>query len=129
AGGPELTPVSGSGGAVAGLPEIRSARLIRHARNHAALLAALDFPERVDSGDEIFHRGCFRTRFEPHVRHPLEWYRRPGIGLAAAVRFLIAHQVRLFARGLVVAENAFVDDGELAGLDTVVVVAAGAEAA
>src|SRR6185369_9628406 len=82
AGGAVLAPVGGSGRAVAGLPEIRRARLITHARDHAALLTALDFPEGiaaelnvvsllidgvtaaavdqhavVDAGDQAFERG------------------------------------------------------------------------
>ncbi len=51
------------------------------------------------------------------------------IGLAAAVRFLLAHKVRLLARGLVVPEDALVDDRELRGLHAFVVVAHGGQRA
>ena len=51
--GAELPPIGRPGGAVAGLPEIGRARLIGHARNHAALLAALDLPERVAAELEV----------------------------------------------------------------------------
>src|SRR5262245_58790607 len=40
-----LAPISLSGHSVASLPEIRRAGLIRDARDHAAFLAAFDFPE------------------------------------------------------------------------------------
>ena len=95
------------------------------------LLAALDFPERiaaelevvallidritaapidqhaiVDARDQLVERGLARPGFQPHIGHALERHGRPGIRLAAAVRFLIAHQMRLLARGLVVPENA-----------------------
>jgi len=43
----ELLPVALSGYAVAGMPEIRSAGLIRHARKHAPLLAPFDLPEGI----------------------------------------------------------------------------------
>ena len=51
--GAELAPVGRSGGAVASLPEVGRARLVRHARDHAALLAAFDLPERVTAELEI----------------------------------------------------------------------------
>src|SRR5229473_5163786 len=44
---PALPPIGRSRHAVASLPEIGRASLIRNPRNHPALLAALDFPERV----------------------------------------------------------------------------------
>src|SRR5450432_1047372 len=150
----ELPPVGRAGGAVAGLPEVGRTALVGDARNHAALLAALDFPKSVaaelevvallvdgiiagaidqdavvDAGDQAFKRGLPRAGFEPDIGHALEGHGGPGIGLAAAVRFLVAHQVRLFAGGLVVAENALFDDGELGGLDAIVVIARGAEGA
>src|SRR6185312_9877780 len=136
AGEPELAPVCRARRAIARLPEVGRAALIGHARNHLALLAAFDFPECIaaelevvallidriiacaidqdavlDTADQAFERGLSGTGFEPHVGHALERNRRPRIGLAAAVRFLVAHQVRLLARGLVVAEDALIDDG------------------
>src|SRR5437773_7611288 len=45
--GAVLPPISRPGRAIAGLPEIRSPRLVAHARNHAALLGALDLPECI----------------------------------------------------------------------------------
>src|SRR4030095_13587111 len=65
----------------------------------------------------------------PHVGHALERHGRPRVGLAAAVRLLVAHQVRLVAGGLEVAEDALVDDGELRRLYAIVVVTHGAEGA
>src|SRR5690242_18584266 len=94
-----LAPVRRTGGPVAGLPEIRRARLIADPRNHASLLAALDLPECVaaeldvipllidrvtpaaidqhpviDAADETLQRGLPWPRLEPHVRHALEWH-------------------------------------------------------
>src|ERR1700735_1345661 len=53
AGEPELLPIRLPGRAVAGLPEVGRAALIRHARNHVALLAVLDFPKRVAAELEV----------------------------------------------------------------------------
>src|SRR4030088_605166 len=93
-GGAVLAPVRRARGAVAGLPEIGRAGLITHARDHSALLAALDFPEGVaaeldvvallidgvaaapidedtvvDAADEALQRGLARAWLEPHVGH------------------------------------------------------------
>src|SRR5580704_11397718 len=43
----ELLPVTGARNTVAGAPEVGGLRLVGRARNHAALLAALDLPESV----------------------------------------------------------------------------------
>src|ERR1022692_918677 len=154
AGGAVLPPVGGSGGAVAGLPEIGRARLVAHARDHAALPAALDFPEGVaaklnvvallidgvaaaavdqhaviDAADQAIQRGLARAWLEPHVRHALEGDGGPAIGLAASVGFFFADEVRLLARGLVALEDASVDDGPLGGLDAFIVISHGSESA
>src|SRR4051794_16702604 len=150
AGGAVLPPIGGSGGAVAGLPEIRRARLVTHARDHAAFLAALDLPEGVaaelyviallidrvtaaaidqhtviDAGDQAVQSGLARSRLQPHVGHALERHGRPAIGLAAAVRLLLADKMRLLARRLVTLEDALVDDRPLRRLDAFVVVSHG----
>src|SRR5215472_458411 len=152
AGGAELPPVGWTGGAVASLPKVRSACLVGNARDHAAALAAFDFPERIaaelevvallvdgiaaaaidentviDTGNQTVQGGIGRTCLEVDIRHALEGNRRPGIGLTAAVRLLVANHGSLFAGGLEVAENAFVDDGEFGCFDAIVVVADGSK--
>src|ERR1019366_6408117 len=51
--GAELLPVTGARNAIAGAPEVGGLRLVSHAREHAALLTSLDFPERVSAELEI----------------------------------------------------------------------------
>src|SRR5690242_16765872 len=48
-----LLPISGAGDGVAGLPEIRGARLVGNAPDHPLLLAALDAPEGVAAELEV----------------------------------------------------------------------------
>src|SRR5207247_618185 len=108
-----------------------SARLVRHAREHRALLAVLDFPERVaaelevvallvdgeaavavdedavfDAADQVVERHALLAGLERDVGHALERYARPRVGIAAAARFFFADERRLVADGLVVRENA-----------------------
>src|SRR5260370_27162740 len=104
-----LRPIARAGDAVAGLPQIRGARLIGHARNHPLLFASLDRPKRiaaelevvalmvdgptavaidentvVDARNEVLQRSVGLARFEPHVGHALEWDAGPVVGVAAA---------------------------------------------
>ena len=53
----------------------------------------------------------FSSGLERDVGHALEGDRRPAVGVAAAVRRLLADQVRLIARRLVVDERAVLDRG------------------
>ena len=87
-----LHPIARASDSVAGLPQIRRARLIGHARNHPLLFAALDRPEGiapelevvalmidgptavaidenaiVDAGDQVLERNVGLARFEPDV--------------------------------------------------------------
>src|SRR5262249_49182978 len=153
-GGSPLLPIAGAGDQVAGLPEIGRAGLIGDLRQHTLLLAALDGPEGVatqlevitllvdreapipvdqdaviHAGDEIVKSGLAPARLEPDIGHALEWDARPVIGVAAAARLLFTDQRGLLARGLVMLENALLDDREFAGLHAVIVIAGGGEAA
>src|SRR4051794_21420078 len=51
--GAELAPVLRTGRAVARLPEVGCSRLVRDARDHAALLPAFDLPESVAAELEV----------------------------------------------------------------------------
>ena len=61
---------------------------------------------------------------ERHVRHALERHRRPAVGVAAAVRRLLADQMRLIARRLIVDEQSVLHQMPARRLDAVVVIAA-----
>src|ERR1019366_1188478 len=149
----ELLPVTGARNAVAGAPEVGGLGLVSHAREHAALLAALDLPERVSAelkviallidrvttlafdqnaviyaGDQIAGSDIARAGRQPHIRHALEGHAGPRVRVAAAARLGFADQVRLVANRLVVLENALLDDGELGGQHAVVVVLHGGQA-
>src|SRR5205823_14821769 len=102
-----LLPIGWTRNRIARLPEIRRLRLIRHARNHAALLPVLDLPERIaaelevipllidreaavaidqnpvfHAADQIVQRYALLARLQRHVRHPLERHAAPRIRVA-----------------------------------------------
>src|SRR2546423_131545 len=102
AGESELPPVRGARRAVARLPEIRRAPLVRHPRDHPALLPALDLPKGVAAELEIvallvdgvvaravnqypflharnqgLESRLARARLQPDIRHTLERDGRP----------------------------------------------------
>src|SRR5580658_3569923 len=143
----ELLPVALPGDTVAGVPEVRSSGLIRHARKHAALLAAFNLPEGiaaelkivallvdgetavalnedavVDARNQIARSYRRDAGREPHVGHALERNAGPGIRIAAAPRFLLTHQMGLIANGLIVLEHALLDDRKLSGENPVIVI-------
>src|SRR5262245_55405306 len=130
-----VLPVTLVGDRGAGAPEIVRATLIGHVRQHAALLAVLDLPERVaaelevvallvdrvraaavdqdavlDLADEIVEARAVGARLEPHVRHALERDAVEAVGVAAAARLLLADEVRLVSDRLVGLEHAALDD-------------------
>src|ERR1039457_721276 len=109
--GAELLPVTGARNAIAGAPEVGGLRLVSHAREHAALLTSLDFPERVSAeleivallidrvtalafdqdavthtGDQIVGSDIAGAGPQPHIRHTLEGHAGPRIRVAAAAR-------------------------------------------
>src|SRR5258706_5875993 len=142
-----LLPISPAGDSIAGLPEIRRPRLIRNARDHTALLAALDFPECIateleivallidgitagsfdkdpilNAADKIVQR-CIRLRGrKPDVGHALERHAGPRIGVATSARFGLADQMRLVPDGLVVRKDSLLDDREARCFHAVVVI-------
>jgi hypothetical protein len=72
-------------------------------------------------------RHLLLARVQRYVRHALELHALPGIGVAAALRLLLADDVRLVADHLVVDQHAVLDQVPALGLDALVVVADGAE--
>src|ERR1039458_3017851 len=149
-----LLPIAGSGDQVERLPEVGSARLVGDPRNHPLLLAVLDLPKGVaaeleivallvdreaaiaidqdavvHAGDQVVDTRPRLARLQPNVGHALERNAGPVVGIAAAARFALADQMGLVADGLVVFENALLDDGKLGGFHSIVVEARGGQTA
>src|SRR5579871_911331 len=120
----KLLPISRPRNAIAGFPEVGGLRLIGHPRKQARLLSAFDLPEEVaaeleivallvdgkapvavdqnavvDTGDQGVERDVARSRLQPHIGHALEGHAAPRIGITAAARFLLGHQMSLIANG------------------------------
>src|ERR1035441_5265441 len=149
-----LLPIAGSGDQGERLPEVGGARLVGDPRNHPLLLAVLDLPKSVaaeleivallidreaaiaidqdavvHAGDQVVDTRPRLARLQPNVGHALERNAGPVVGIAAAARFALADQMGLVADGLVVFENALLDDGKLGGFHAIVVEARGGQAA
>ena len=134
---------------VARFPEFRRVRLVGDVTQLGRDLSLLDFPEGlaaelevvalvvdavarvtldvdpvVGGGDDVLLGDVLGAWLERDVRHALERNRGPVVGIAAAVRGLLADQVRLVAGRLVVDEDPVLDDVPARRLHPVVVIPA-----
>src|SRR5690554_1290966 len=138
----------------AGVPELRRADLVGHVLDHAGDLAVLDLVEQLaaelrvvallvdreravaddvdavlDVPDHVLDRKLLPARRHRHVGHALELHGRPGVGVAAAVGFVLAQDVGLVADRLVIDQDAVADQVPALALHALVVIGDGAQAA
>nr|GEU28510.1 hypothetical protein [Tanacetum cinerariifolium] len=136
----------------AGVPEFLSVGLVGHVFELVADLAVLDLViqlaaelevvallvdrERataqdvdalLDVLDHLVGRELLLARRQRHIGHALELHAAPAVRVRAAMRFLFADDVGLVARGLVVDQDAVLDDVPALGGHALVVVAHAAE--